>query len=352
MLYLRTRLIKSNNYPQLLRKMIYPNLRHLRAFVAIAETGSFVAAAEAVHLGQPALSQAISNLESQLGVRLLERTSRSLRLTPAGEEFLVDARRVVESVTRMMERGSDWADAKRGRLELLAVPSVAYRLLPTLVREFKALHPEIEVNVHDHRDAVLRQRLERGEGDLAIVSQSSDSTAKSDLPFLRDRLQVLCPAKHPLSSQESVHASELSDEQLILLRRGAVFRSFADAALNSITLNKAPLEVDQPLTLSGMVEAGLGVALMPAMSCPSAALTSVSARPLSKPDVHRMLAFSLPTGREPMPVVQKFVQVSLAVLEKNPELLPTGCDFLKVSVQKMRRFLAIPRREPPGKAQY
>ena len=326
--------------------MIYPNLRHLRAFVAIADTGSFIAAAEAVHLGQPALSQAISKLESQLGVRLLERSSRALRLTPAGEEFLVEARRVVDSVARMMDQGSDWAKARRGRLELLAVPSVAHRLLPTLVKEFSQLHPEIKVNVHDHRDAILRQRLERGEGDLAILSQLSDTAAQHDLPFLRDRMQVLCPAGHPLAVLPAVAAGELAGEQLVLLRRGAVFRSFADAALNAVTLAKPPLEVDQPLTLVGMVEAGLGIALLPAMSCPSAALTSVAARPLSRPDVHRRLAFSLPAGRAPMPVVQRFVQVSLAVLAKNPALLPAGCDILKVSEHKVQRFFSSHRREP------
>jgi len=321
-------------------------MRHLRAFVAIAETGSFVAAAEVVHLGQPALSQAISNLESQLGVRLLERSSRSLRLTPAGEEFLVDARRVVDSVARMMSQGADWAQAKRGRLELLAVPSIAHRLLPTLVKEFRQRHPEVEVKVHDHRDSVLRQRLERGDGDLAIVSQFSDTAAKSDLPFLRDRLQVLCPVAHPLAAQTAVHASELADEQLILLRRGAVFRSFADAALHAVALNRIPLEVDQPQTLVGMVEAGIGLALLPAMSCPSTALISVVARPLSRPDVHRTLGFSLPAGREPMPVVQRFIQVSLSVLAQNPELLPTGCEMLKVNEAKVRKFLTTARRLP------
>lgn len=331
--------------------MIYPNLRHLRCFVAVAETGSFVAAAEAVHLGQPALSQAIANLESQLGVRLLERTSRSLRLTSAGEEFLVDTRRVLESVEQMMSRGADWAHARRGRLELLTIPSVAHRLLPTLVQEFQNHHPDVEVNIHDHRDAVLRQRIDRGEGDLAIMSHAGEALVGTALPILRDRLRVLFPAKHRFSKQDAVHAAQLADEKLILLRRGAVFRSFADAALNSVVLHQTPLEVDQTSTLTGMVEAGVGVALLPALSCPTPALRSVSTLPLAKPDVHRLIAFVQPAGREAMPVVQRFVHLSLAVLATQPGLLPEGCELLKQSDARVRKFLSSPRREPPSELQ-
>jgi DNA-binding transcriptional LysR family regulator len=325
--------------------VIYPNLRHLRCFVTVADTGSFVAAAEAVHLGQPALSQAIANLEQQIGVRLIERTSRSLALTAAGEEFLSDARRVLASVEQMMSRGSDWAQARRGRLEVLAVPSVAYRLLPALVQEFHRAHPDIEVNVHDDRDAVLRQRLDRGDGDLSILSHTGDLSVGTALPFLRDRLRVLVSVDHPLAREVQVSAQQLASEKLVLLRRGAVFRSYADTALSAVSLAQAPLEVDQTSTLTGMVEAGIGVALLPAMNCPTTALKSVRSLPLRQPDVHRIIAFVQPPGREAMPAVQRFVHLSLAVLARRPTLLPEGCELLKVSDPAVRRFLATPRRE-------
>ena len=341
--------IKSILAPHLSIYMIYPNPRHLRAFVALAETGSFSAAAEAVHIGQPALSQAIAKLEEQVGVRLIERTTRSVRFTPAGEEFLVDVRRVLDATEQMMSRGAEWASMRRGRVELLTLPSMAYRLLPALVRDFKKEHGNVEVSVHDHADPVLRLRLQRGEGDLAIITQSEGAGAVSALPFLRDRFRVVVGAKHPFAQQRAVEASQLAGEQLILLRRGALFRSYMDAAISSLTLLQAPIEVDQPGTLTGMVEGGLGISLLPALSCPSPALRSVRSVPLTGPEVFRQIAFALPPGREPMPAVQAFVRSALAFLAAHTSKLPEGCELLPVSSQRMQKFFQA-RPAPPTTA--
>lgn len=330
--------------------MIYPNPRHLRAFTALADTGSFSLAAEAVHLGQPALSQAIAKLEETVGVRLIERTTRSVRLTPAGEEFLVEARRVLEAYERMMLRGTEWAHLRRGRIELLTVPSMAHRLLPALVREFTATHDGVSIAFHDHPDPVLRQRLERGEGDLAILSQSGPVATPDLLPFLRDRFRVVLPREHPLASRAVIEASQLAAERLILLRRGALFRSYMDAVISGLPLVQEPMEVDQSGTLAGMVEAGLGVSLLPALSCPSPALHSVVSRPLARPEVSRIMAFALPPDREPMPAVQAFVRSAFDYLAANVDKLPEGCELLPASPQKVRRFLAARPAVPSVRA--
>jgi LysR family carnitine catabolism transcriptional activator len=319
---------------------MYPNPRHLRAFVALAETGSFGAAAKAVHVGQPALSQAVAKLEQQVGVRLIERTTRSLRLTGAGEDFLVDARRVLDEMDRMMLRGAEWAAVRRGRIHLLAIPSVAHRLLPTLVREFNHRHENVAVEVHDHADPVLRQRLERGEGDLAIVSHTHSAAADSALPFLRDHFRVVMPSHHPFARLDAVEASQLVDQRLILLRRGALFRSYMDAAISRLTLAVPPIEVDQPGTLTGMVEGGLGISLLPALSCPSSSWSSVTSRPLVRPEISRLIAFAMPSGRHAMPAVREFVLCVLNALSESPPLLPQGCEFVSGGAQALGQLFA------------
>jgi LysR family transcriptional regulator, carnitine catabolism transcriptional activator len=320
--------------------MIYPNARHLRAFVALVETGSFSAAAETVHIGQPALSQAIAKLEEQVGVKLIERTTRSIQLTPAGEEFLVDARRVLQALENMMARGAEWAKVRRGRVELLAIPSMAYRLLPRLVREFAKHHENVAIEVHDHPDPVLRHRLERGEGDLGIITQAENAGARPALPFLRDRFRVVVPANHAFARQDAVEASQLAGERLILLRRGALFRSYTDAVTSAITLSQPPIEVDQAATLTGMVEGGLGIALLPALSCPSPALRSVTSRPLARPEVSRLIAFTLPSGREATSAVREFVRTAVDYLAGHADQLPEGCELVPVSAAKLKKFLA------------
>lgn len=319
--------------------MIYPNPRHLKSFVALAETGSFSAAAATVHIGQPALSQAIVGLEDLVGVRLIERTTRSVRLTPAGEEFLVDARRVLDANGHLLARSTQWARAHRGRVEVLAIPSVAHRLLPLLVKDFASAYPEVRVQVHDHPDPVLRQRLERGEGDVAIMTLTQDGASQATLPFLRDNFRVLVASGHPLARHKVVNLKHLANESLILLRRGAMLRSYMDVAIGPLKLQRPPVEVDQIGTLVGMVEAGLGVALLPAMGCPSSALRTVVNLPLHPASVHRLIAFVLPAGRECMPVVQSFVSDALSSLGKQRGRLPQGCELLPIGRNKLRAFV-------------
>ncbi len=320
--------------------MMDPNPRHLRAFVALAEAGSFHRAAERIHIGQPALSQAIAGLEERVGVRLIERTTRSVRLTAAGEEFLVDARRVIEANERLMARGVEWAQLRRGRIELLAIPSIAHRLLPTLVRHFAQAHPGVRVDVRDHPDPVLRERLARGEGDLAILTPTQETVRHPVLPFLRDRFRVLLPAGHPLARRASIDVGQLAEQRLVLLRRGALLRSYMDGALGGLELTEPALEVDQMATLVGMVEAGLGIAMVPALGCPGPALRSVVNRPMRRGSVSRPIAFALPLGTEPTGAVRAFVGSALGSVAGASAGLPPGCERLPVSAARLRRFLA------------
>lgn len=319
------------------------NPRHLRAFIAVAETGSFHRAAEFIHIGQPALSQAIAGLEDRVGVRLIERTTRALRLTAAGEEFLVDARRVIEANERLLARGGEWAQLRRGRIELLAIPSIAHRLLPALVKRFAQAHPGVRVEVRDHPDPALRERLARGEGDLTILTPTQEIARHPVLPFLRDRFRVLLPAGHPLARLAAIDVSQLAGQRLVLLRRGALLRSYMDGALAGVELTEPALEVDQMATLVGMVEAGLGVAMVPALGCPSPALRSVVNRPMRRGAVSRPIAFALPPGQEPTRAVQAFLASALESVTGATAGLPPGCDRLPVSASRLRRFLATAR---------
>jgi DNA-binding transcriptional LysR family regulator len=251
----------------------------------------------------------------------------------------VDARRVLDEMDRMMLRGAEWAAVRRGRIHVLAIPSVAHRLLPTLVRDFNRRHENIAVDVHDHADPVLRQRLERGEGDLAIISHTHSAGADSALPFLRDRFRVVMPSHHPLARLDVIDASQLADQRLILLRRGALFRSYMDAAISRLTLAVPPVEVDQPGTLTGMVEGGLGISLLPAMSCPSSSWSSMTSRPLANPEISRLIAFAMPSGRHAMPAVREFVLGVLDALAERPPLLPQGCEFVPSDAEDVSQLL-------------
>lgn len=320
--------------------MIYPNPRHLRAFVLLAELGSFSAAAAQLHIGQPALSQAIAKLEEIVGVRLLERTTRAVRLTRAGEEFLKDASRVLGELERLLSHGTEWAKASRGFLSLLTVPSVAHQLLSPIVLEFGTRYPNVQIAVHDYVDPILRERMAQGEGDLAVGTDPGTREYGPFLPLVRDEFRVVLPAHHPLASLDAVDIRQLAKEHLVLQRRGALLRSHVDPALARLRLTHQPIEVNQTLTLLGMVEAGLGVSLLPGLLAPSPSLKSVVTRPLSRPVISRTIGFVRSKERVAMPALQAFVKVALQYVKTNGHSLPAGVHPVQNSAPAVAAFFS------------
>ena len=319
--------------------MIYPNPRHLRAFVALASSSSFSVAAKEVHLGQPGLSQAIANLERLVGVPLLERTTRTVSLTAAGHDFLEDARRVLAENERLMRRGTEWAMSQRGTLRLLSILSVAQRLLPGVMRAFAREHEGASIEVFDVPDPLLRQRLSRREADLGFISETNIGPGEVVLPFLRDPFFCVFPTEHPFAKLSKVPTRLLANEQLILPRRGTVLRSYVDGAISRVNLKRPPVEVEHLATLIGMVENGVGVCLIPALSCPPAALQSVLARPIDAPKIFRRVAFAKSRDQATMPLVGSFVHLTLKLLESGELVLPAGVEFMPPTPSAVQRFL-------------
>lgn len=320
--------------------MIYPNPRHLRAFVLLAECRSFSVAASQLHIGQPGLSQAIAKLEEIVGVRLLERSTRAVRLTRAGEEFLIDATRVLGEMERLISHGSGWAQAGRGHLSLLTVPSVAHQLLAGIVLEFGSRYPNVQIAFHDHVDPILRERMAQGEGDLAVVTDPGTREYGPFLPLVRDDFRVVLPAQHPLAAQESIELRQLAKERFVLQRRSALLRALVDPALARLRLTCQPIEVNQTLTLLGMVEAGLGVSLLPGLVCPSPSLRSVVTRPLVRPSVSRVIGFVRSRERVAMPALQAFVHVALEHVETHAQALPAGVHPVRRDSAALAEFFA------------
>jgi DNA-binding transcriptional LysR family regulator len=318
--------------------MNYPNPRHLRAFTAVVQSGSLAKAALQLHIGQPALSQAIANLESLAGVRLLRRTTRSLSLTPAGEVFYRDALRVLEENGRLLAHSQQWASAQLGSVALLSIPSVAHMLVPGVVKAYALGHPLVKVHVHDHADPELRLRMQRGEGDLAIVTQGSPIADHVMLPFLSDRLRWVGNAAHPLAGRAAIEPCDLKNDQIILLRGGSVFRQMAEPLVRLIGSPLPPIEVDQVGTLVGMVSAGLGVSLIPGLSCPSEFQPNIVHRPLSPDNIFRTVGFARSPERALMPSAVKFVELFVQHLKADAQKLPPGVSFLAPDQVAIDRF--------------
>jgi DNA-binding transcriptional LysR family regulator len=259
-------------------------LRHLRYFVAVAEECHFGRAAARLHIAQPPLSQQIRQLEDELGVTLLHRSTRKVELTPAGQVYLERARVVLAAVTAAGVEAGRVAAGEIGRLTIGFTGSATYELLPTLTRVLRADFPGIELDLKgemltpDQVNALQDRTLDIG--FLRPPVHARDLVVRL---LRREPLIAVLPETHPLAEGDTVRLAKLRDEPFITYpshNRSVVYDAVLEAC-QRVGFSPAKVqEVAETSTLVAFVAAGLGVALVPA-SVQHLKITGATFRPLA-----------------------------------------------------------------------
>jgi len=290
-------------------------LRHLRYFVAVAEERHFGRAAARLHMAQPPLSQQIRNLEAELGVVLLRRTTRRVDLTAAGEAYLARARAILADVDDAAAEAGRVAEGMVGRVVLGCVGSATYSLLPALARTLREELPGIdfafrgEMLVPDQVAALIDGRI-----DLALLRPPVDEAALRVTTLRREGLIVALPEGHRLAARKRLRVADLRDEDLVVhagLETGLAAQRRDQPVHDRPPLPRVRHEVAETSTLVTFVAAGLGVALVPE---PVAALGVAGAtyRPLVGPSARIDLAAAV-RADEDAPHVARALQVLVAL---------------------------------------
>jgi DNA-binding transcriptional LysR family regulator len=282
------------------------DLQQLQAFIAVAERGSFRAAAEEIHLSPPAMSRRIEKLESIIGTRLLNRTTREVELTSAGRVFLERARAAIDDLESAMLGISDIATSRSGRVTVACVPSAAIYFLPQVISSFSAKYPAIRIRVIDESMNQTLQSVLSGESDFGIGFMN---TLMPEIKFESihvDPFVVAMRRDHPLANRKAVGWQEIAGERLISVARSSGNRQLLDDILSKAGLNpNFAFEVSHIGTLLGMVEAGLGVAAVPRMALPANHPTVVGLM-LRKPTISRSLGLLSKQGATLRPAAAMF----------------------------------------------
>jgi DNA-binding transcriptional LysR family regulator len=258
-------------------------LRHLRYFRAVAEELHFGRAAERLHIAQPPLSQQIRQLEAELGVTLLVRSTRKVELTPAGEAYLKRAVEILRAADDAAEQAQRIAGGTEGRLAIGCVGSATYSLLPRLVRAVGEALPGIDVSVRGEMLAPAQvTALLAGEIDLALLRPPVDHPGVVLETLRRDRLLVALPDAHPLADRDELRITDLREQQFVTHAghgRSVMNSLVAGMSADAGFVPRVRHEVEETSTLVTLVAAGLGVAIVPE---PTAALdiAGVCYRPL------------------------------------------------------------------------
>ena len=287
--------------------VLKPSLADLRAFVTVGELQSFAGAAKALHLSQPALSRRISHLEELLGVRLFDRTTRSVELTLLGRRFLAQVQGLVDDLDRSVLSLRDAALLEAGDVTIGCVFSAVHHFLPPVIRSFREQHPHVLVRlIEEGADEVLAS-VKEGEADFALNYIGMQDPDVAFTPLLKEPYVLACAADHPLARRRSVRWAELAAHPLARVSHASRNRLFIDQALSELPPLPRPVcEVRHVSTLIGMVENGLGLAVVPRLTLPRDTSSVVGVR-LEDPAVTRTIGLIRRTGRSLSPAAEAFV---------------------------------------------
>lgn len=302
-------------------KRINFDLQQLQAFIAVAERGSFRAAADEIHLSPPALSRRIEKLESIIGTRLFNRTTREVELTSLGRVFLERARAAIDDLESAILGISDIAMTRSGRVTVACVPSAAIYFLPQAISTFSAKYPSIRIRVIDESMNQTLQSVLTGESDFGIGFMNTLMPEIAFEGIHDDPFVVAMRRDHPLAKRQQVSWSHIETERLISVARSSGNRQLLDDVMSKVGLNPHfAFEVSHIGTLLGMVEAGLGIAAVPRTALPSNHPTVVGLA-LRKPTISRSLGLLRKQGSTLRPAAAMFHEHLRAALRQR-RLLP------------------------------
>lgn len=267
----------------------------LRVMRAIAEEGSFTAAALALGYSQPAISQMVKRLEQRTGTVLVEKVGRSVRLTEAGAVLARHASPVLAALDAAEEEVAAIAGLRSGRVRLMAFPSSSVTLVPRALAAVRGEHPDLSVQFTEAEPPQSIAALRAGEVDLAVafsydgseIARGEDLDGFAVHPLLEEEVRVALPRDHPLATEDVVAMTDLTEEDWIAgcaRCRGHLLQIAHDAGFAP----KVAFETEDYVAVQGFVAAGLGVALIPDLIRAATSNPDVVIRPLD-PTSHRQI---------------------------------------------------------------
>jgi len=290
------------------------DLGDLRAFIAVAELASFRAAAETIHLSQPALSRRIEKLEDALGVRLFDRDTRNVELTAVGRDFARKARTLLDDLEDILLGVRDVAANRWGQVTLACIPSTAHYFLPSVLRQYHRRFPRIRVRVIDESANEVLSAVAHGEAELGLNITGSDEPTLEFEPLLTEAFVVACPRDHPLARHDAVTWAELGRYDFMTVDKASGNRLVMDLALASKRDRpQACFETRHVSTLVAFVEAGLGVAAVPGLSMPRTRHAALASVPIVEPEVTRTVGLIKRRGRSLSPAAEHLYAMLRAV---------------------------------------
>ena len=266
------------------------DLEGLRGFVAIARRASFQLATSELNISAPALTRRIQRLEAAIGAPLFERTTRRVQLTPIGELLLPRARGILKDLEDALSAIDDQLASRSGQLSLACIPTATKLLLPQILRSFHEHRPQTRIRIVEGNVAGVTAAVLDGSVDFGVTLQTRAAEGLAFDALLTEPFLLACPADHPLAECSRVSWNDLKPYRLIVSEPGSGNRAVLEQALRKWRWQRDHLvEIDHLTSALGLVEAGLGISVVPLSALPETPDASLAIRALAGPEVTRTL---------------------------------------------------------------
>lgn len=284
--------------------------RQCACFLKIAETRSFSEAAYRLGISQPSLSRTIAQIETALGVRLFDRTTRAVSLTPAGVALHPVAQRLVNEFDSAFGELARFIAGQRGRVSIAALPSIAAVLLPRAIAQFRAAHPDVEFTILDGLSQTVFKTVEDGHAEIGLSNEPISSEKLVYRRLLEDELGLVCRKHDELAARKPISWSIFLQRPFIGMAPASGVRSLTDMAFAKAGIS-VPLHYECAFlgTTGNLVAAGLGVTALPRLTMPLTGSSELTWRPLGRPRIKRPLGILTRRGRSLTPASQAFLRV-------------------------------------------
>ncbi len=260
------------------------NIRDLKYLVALADHGHFGKAADACFVSQPALSMQIMKLEESLGIKLLERTNKSVLLTDHGIIIVERARHILNQIEEVREIAKSAKDPYSGELKIGVFPTLAPYLLPLIIPQLSKAYPNLTFYLIEEQTAVLIEQLKQGKLHAALLAHPVMEKSFKNTLLFEEEFLLAAPIAHPLAKLKSVKQKDLDNKNLLLLEEGHCMRDQALALCHRMQASENQnFRATSLETLRHMVSAGVGITLMPKLACSASDTISYVPFSASKP---------------------------------------------------------------------
>ncbi len=297
-------------------------LRQLLYTLKIAEEKSFSRAADKLHIAQPSLSQQLSKLEQELGVKLFQRNTSTVELTYAGASFIQHAQKIMDAVAQLRQEMDDISQLRAGRVVVGSMPITGSHLLPYVLPAFKEAYPDIEITLLEDTSLNLEKLTAGGGTDLSLLSLPLQEPTLAYEPIGEEIIDLAVPPNHRLASsgeaRSGVKLEQLRDEPFIVLKKGQGFRKLTvDLCRGAGFEPNVVFESNNIETVQSLVAAGMGITLVPRFIARAKRSELIPAYlPLAEPVPSRTLVIAYRKGRYLSKAAEAFIDTFKATMEQ------------------------------------